>query len=162
MPYTFVVKTPQFPTDAPDPSVSPLSSRERLAVGLPWGPSLTPALWVLIGGRGSYCSTRSQYPTLPGAYFITPLPRSRAVPSPASCGGLEMVHTLELPCPPCPPPPLSLHGISPLRPSSLLFYILSYLKTHCHELHEALLHSLALTRPFHPESQSICPLQFIS
>ena len=103
MPYAFVVRTPQFPTDAPNPSVSPVSSRERLAVRLPWGPSLTPALWVLIGGRGSYCSTRSQHPILLGAYFIMPLPRARAVASPASSGGLEMLHTLKLPCPPRPP-----------------------------------------------------------
>lgn len=140
---------------------SPLGNAWQL-VRLPWGPSLTPALWVLIGGRGPYCSTRSQRPTLPGAFFITIFPRARAVPSPASSEGLRRSTLWSCPAHHARPSPLLLHGISPLPPRPLLFHILSYLKTHCYQLHEALLYSLALTHPFHPESQSIYTLHFSS
>ena len=133
---------------------SPLGNARQL-VRLPWGPSLTPALWVFIRGRGPYCSTRSQRPTLPGAYFITLFPRARAVPSPASSGSLETVHTLELPCPPYPPlssvPAWDFSSPTQIPP----FPHLIISQAHCHHLHEALLHNLALTHPFLPESQSI-------
>lgn len=95
------------------PPPLPLPSRESYAVTvrLPWDPD---------------CSTGPQRSTLPRAHFITLLPRARAAPSPASSGGLETVHALELPCPLC----RSLSSV-PASNSSLSHPLLSFSTSYC-------------------------------